>query len=115
MFLKRAALFFMQLHRRLGWFEEEIGDLHIPADYRLPQSLQALGCIEYSPELENKIYTGQLIASGSLEEVKIRAATILACDELSKLSGYNSFQIDWWLWKNRFDDKPFHLTVTTDY
>jgi len=116
MFLKRTFLFFMMLHRRFGYWADEIHELPVPADYRVPQSLRHLGCLIYDHDLATKVDNEIHIPSGSMEELSIRAATIIACDRLSSISGVPLCQIDDWLWSTRFPDcKPFHLTVTTDY
>ena len=52
----------------------------------------------------------------SKEEKAIRAATILACEELAIKTGAKPAEIDFWLWSRRNTaDKPFHLTYTTAY
>jgi len=115
-FLKRAFLFFHILHRRMGWFKEEIKKVPIPADYQIPKMLRWLGCIEYENELKNLLYDNKFIPNGSLIECEIRASSILACRMLSDKSGYNMGAIDQYLWSRRKEcTDSFHLTVTTDY
>jgi len=73
-------------------------------------------CFTYSPELYSKIHTSKLIAKGSLMECEIRAATILVAKKLCDITGWNISDIDAWFWLRRRNcDRPFHLTVTTDY
>jgi Queuosine salvage protein len=55
------------------------------ADYIVPAALRILGITRYSDELERAINDGQLIEAGSPWEVELRAHTIYACDELTRL------------------------------
>ncbi len=115
-FLKRASLFFLQLYRNLGWFEESMHKLHVPADYQVPKILNHYGCIKYSIDLTKAIKNNILITKHTQAECEIRSATILACRELSKLTGWNIADVDGWLWLQRKQaTQPFHLTITTDY
>jgi hypothetical protein len=115
-FLKRASLFFIQLYRRFGWFDEELKNIHVPADYQIPKMLEHYGCIEYSPTLKEKILQNQLILKNSIEECEIRAATIIAMKEICDITGWNIADIDTYFFTERdLVDKPFHLTITTDY
>lgn len=114
--LKRASLFFMMLYRRLGLFASEINDLPIPADYQVPKMLEGLGCLQYAPELKDKIEKQEIIPSGSRMECEVRAGAIMACKRISELSGKNSSVVDNWLWLKRKEiTTPFHLTITTHY
>lgn len=116
MFLKRVFLLCMMLHRRIKWFKDEIRKVPIPADYQIPRVLRSLHCIEYHSLLSVKVDGHELIPSGSLMECEIRAASVLACAQLAKHSGYSMCDVDTYLWLNRNECKePFHLTVTTDY
>ncbi|KAL8705067.1 MAG: hypothetical protein Q9201_001793 [Fulgogasparrea decipioides] len=51
------------------------------ADYRIPQMLHSLGCLRYSPSLENYIRNLKEIESGGSWEVQLRACSIW-CVEL---------------------------------
>lgn len=117
MFLKRACLFFMMLHRRTGVLpESQLRLLPIPADYQVPKMLEWLGVLEYSDGLRFLIESHAPIPAGSLMECEIRAASILACEMLAGLSGETMCDVDDYLWSRRKScDRPFHLTVTTDY
>jgi len=115
-FFKRALLFFMQLNRRVGWFEAEIRHLPIPADYQIPRVLRYQGVIRYSDELAGAVDRFALILPGSSEECEIRAASILACDMIAELSGWKTSDVDYYCWTIRNTCKaPFHLTVTPNY
>lgn len=116
LFLKRTCLFFIQLFRKLRWYKEEMFNFLVPADYQLPKVMFHHGLISYSPSLESMILSHQLIPKGSLQEIEIRAATILTAKKLSEFSGWNIADIDTTLFLQRkFIDVPFHLTITTDY
>jgi len=116
MFLKRAVLFPIQLHRRLGLFEDDMMDLFVPSDYQVPKVLNEWGAINYHSSLKSSIDNNVLIPKGSLEECEIRSATIIACRKLSELTGWTPSEIDAWLWLRRKDfNGPHHLTITTDY
>jgi len=116
MFLKRASLFFMMLYRIFGWYEEELHQIHIPADYQVPKMLNYFGCLDYSPELKEAITSNQLFPKGSQAECEIRSASIIACQKLCQKTGWNAAEVDGWFWLKRKEcNFPFHLTVTTDY
>ena len=115
-FLKRAALFFIQLYRKFGWYSDILKTCHIPADYHIPKMLNHYGCIEYDTNLISKIYNNELIPKNSLEECEIRSASILVAKDLVNLTGLNVADIDSYLFLKRNECKdPFHLTITTDY
>ena len=116
LFLKRACLFFIQLYRKHRWFENEMKSFLIPADYQLPKVMLSYGLISYSSSLKDMIFSHQLIPKSSLQEVEIRAATVLTAKKISEYSGWNIADIDTILFAQRkLVDIPFHLTVTTDY
>jgi len=115
-FLKRASLFFLQLYRKLGWFEDAMMKLPVPADYQVPKILKHYGCLYYKSDLFEKIKSGILIPKHSPEECQIRAGTVLVCKRLCDETGWNVSDIDGWLWLRRHvTSDPFHLTITTDY
>ena len=115
-FLKRVSLFFIQLNRNFGWYEQDIYSLPIPADYQIPKMLRYYKCIVYSDKLQDKIDNHELIPKHSLMECEIRAATVLVSKRLSELTGWSVSDVDSWFWLRRNECKdPFHLTITTDY
>lgn len=116
MFLKRASLFFLQLYRSLGWFEDAMQWLPVPADYQVPKMLRHFGCFTYLDPLRTMVEQHALIPQGSLFECEIRAATILVGRFLMERTKWNVSDVDSWLWLRRKEcNDPFHLTVTTDY
>jgi hypothetical protein len=115
-FLKRASLFFIQLFRRFGWFDNDLHKLHVPADYQIPKMLEHFGCTDYSPELYQNIQYGNLIPKNSREECEIRSATILVIKNICEKTGWNVAEVDAYFFLKRHDCRgPFHLTITTDY
>ena len=115
MFLKRAFLFIIQLNRKLDFFKG-MDEIPVPADYQVPKMLEHFGCLKYKVSLLNKIKAHTMISKYSIEEISIRGATVLVCDNLSKLTKWTKSDIDAWLWLRRKEcKKPFHLTITTDY
>lgn len=116
LFLKRASLFFIQLNRKFEWFQNSINILPVPADYQIPKLLRSNGVLSYIPRLGNLVDNHVLIPKGSLMECEIRAATVQACSELGRLTGWGPVDVDTWLWtKRKEDSSPFHLTITTHY
>ncbi|KAJ2892270.1 Queuosine salvage protein [Zalerion maritima] len=61
----------------------DINKLTMFADYRIPQILNTMGCLYYSPPLASAIQSGTMIESGSVREVELRACSIW-CLELIK-------------------------------
>jgi len=115
-FLKRACLFFFMLNARTGWFNDEIGQLRIPAEYQIPKVLRQRGCLEYQSELAEKVDSFQLIPKGSLMECEIRACSIMACADIAERIGCREVDVDRVLFSRKNEiDTPFHLCVTTDY
>ena len=115
-FLKRASLFFLQLYRKYGWFQDAMKRLHVPADYQVPKILKHFNCFYYRSNLDLNIKEGVLLPKHSLEECQIRAATVLACQMLAEHTGWNISDVDGWLWLRRKTAiEPFHLCITTDY
>ena len=115
-FLKRSSLFFIQLFRRFGWFENDLHTLHVPADYQIPKMLNHFGCLVYEDDLQSAIESNQLIPKHSQAECEIRAATVLTMKKLCEMTGWNIAEVDGFFFMKRHDAKnPFHLTITTDY
>jgi hypothetical protein len=84
-FLKRAQIFAADLWACFeghgpGEFRD-IDKITMFADYRVPQILNTLGCLYYSPKLAVAIATKDIIPSGHSWEMQLRAASIW-CVEL---------------------------------
>ena len=128
LFHKRAQIFVADLYaafqgKRWGEFFD-IDQLTAFADYKLPQVLRHLGILQYSTSLAERVDCQELIAPGSVEEVEIRAHTLLAVELIRReLATQNyhmqSYEIDWLLWNLGQEDtyraKPYHRTVTIYY
>lgn len=85
-FYKRAQIFVADLwacfdQKGYGHFED-IDHLTIFPDYRVPQMLQSLGVLWYSPRLESRIKRKELIVSGEDVEIEIRGCSIRAVESL---------------------------------
>jgi len=127
-FLKRAQLCVAMIYGRFGGKAPaafaDIGSLTAFADYRLPQILREHGILNYSPELAEKIDTGEILVKGSEEEVEIRCATIVAVEQIREQlqrqwPGVTALQVDYLLWRTAVQQtegmRPFHRCRTTDY
>lgn len=118
LFLKRAQLVFMSLYRCYKIYKDFVDTMTVPADYQIPKVLNQLKLIKYSRKLNKKIKNSELIPKWSLEEIEIRAATIIVCDKLAEVHEVAPNDIDNFLFftlRNQYKNIPFHLTVTTDY
>lgn len=103
---------------------EDVGELTMFADYRVPQILAHLGVMEYDHILEAKIGGGVELQAGSEEEVEIRAACVQAVEGLRDALArrgvtVTSVEIDWRLWHEgeriKKDIQPHHRTLTCFY
>lgn len=128
-FYKRAQLVPSHLHELwlLGISDMDVTSLDkmtALADYKVPQVLRKCGVIQYTPELARKVDSTVELASGSEEEVEIRAMTVWAIELLAQHMRkrgieVNSLQIDHALWfrgrQKSPNDKPYHHTRTVWY
>ncbi|KAK8219235.1 hypothetical protein M8818_000968 [Zalaria obscura] len=83
--LKRAQIFVADLWAAFngeayGHFED-IDNITMFADYRVPQMLHTLGCLSYSPPLDYAIRSQKLLEPGHSWEVQLRGCSIW-CVEL---------------------------------
>lgn len=127
-FYKRAQIFAGDLWgsfagQSWGAFDD-IADLTMFADYRVPQLLRERGILRYGPRLAAAVDTGRLVPAGSDFEIEIRAATVQAVESLrEKLSALGhpltSLTLDWLLWQEgealQRELKPHHRTLTVYY
>jgi len=123
-FYKKAQLLMACLHcnPNSGFKLEDIDQLTVFADYKLPQALRDLGILEYSKDLADRIDNRVLILEGSDEEVEIRAHTIYAsdilCNEVNKCRKdmITPNKIDEYLWlEGKKSKRPRHFTMTIYY
>ena len=90
------------------------------ADYKIPQTLRALGIIEYNNELSEIIDNRNELEVSSEYEVEIRASQIVVIDYISKkLNNANSIDINdfLYIYSKKVKDiaKPYHLCRNTNY
>jgi len=68
----------------------DIGKITMFADYRVPQILQSMGCLYYSPSLMSTIKHGKTIKSGSYWELQIRGTLSRPHSHFLALEGENN-------------------------
>ena len=90
------------------------------ADYKIPQTLRALGILEFNTELSEIVDNKQLICENSKYEVEIRANMIAVISYInSKLENSCSIDINDYLFlssKSVKDiAKPYHLCRNKNY
>jgi len=139
-FYKRAQIFVADIWacfegQGFGQFDD-ISELTMFADYRVPQCLQLLGIIDYSEELRRKICKEE-ISPGSEEELEIRGCSIYAVECLRdamksqikqggistciSCNDLNSVIVDFYLWdfatsnSDQLKQFPEHHTRTHFY
>jgi Potential Queuosine, Q, salvage protein family len=121
--LKRAQIAAADLWGSGAIAYDDIDQLTCFADYKLPQALRHLGTLEYSDHLARRIDDWVELDPGSPEEVEIRAATVVAVEELrDRLATggrhLKSVEVDWMLWdyaQGLFPVRPYHRTRTVFY
>ena len=103
---------------------QDVHELTMFADYRVPQILRHLGVLIYSSDLSLRVDSLEVIPFGSIEETEIRANTIVAVQMLhdtlkSDLPDLLVLHIDWLLWQwgesIKEDILPHHRTLTIYY
>jgi hypothetical protein len=95
------------------------------ADYRVPQILLDLGIMEYDQNLEKRILEKEEITPNSLEEIELRANTIISVEMIKNAINEEqgkkiySLEVDYVLWnvgeERRKELKPHHRTLTIFY
>lgn len=126
--LKRAQLCAADLSLAFGG--EGLGAFHdldrltTFADDLVPHVLATDGVLRYNPELAGKIKRGELLPSGSPEEVEIRAATIEAVERMvtclaNQGRPTEAMRVDYLLWNRglspRYRATPRHRTLSGFY
>ena len=100
-FYKRAQIAVADLWAALGRVGmvdfKDIGSLTTFADYRVPQVLRHEGGLEYSKELAKVVDKMTVLPAGCRMELEIRAATIVAVDEMARKAGVKAVEMDWWI------------------
>jgi len=112
------------LKRQGGFRIDDIGSMTAFADYIVPVALRVMDILVYSPRLDEKIKTHQLIPRDSEEEIEIRAqmlyASALLTEDINALRPKELRviipQVDARLWLNYHTTHwPHHLTRTIMY
>ncbi len=90
------------------------------ADYKIPQTLRALGIVEFNSELSKIVDNKQLIDENSMYEVEIRANMIAVISYInSKLKDTCSIDINDYLFlapkKIKDIAKPYHMCKNKNY
>ena len=90
------------------------------ADYKIPQTLRALGIIEYNEELSNIIDNKVEIECSSKYEVEIRASMIVVINYIkNKVEDTNAIDINDYFFiaskKVKSFAKPYHLCRNKNY
>jgi hypothetical protein len=121
-FLKRAQITAWDLARSVPDPAVRFGDLPrltLFADNLVPHVLRLDGVLRFDPVLEARIEREELLASGSPEEVEIRACAVHAVEllvELLRVGGAATCpaELDQWLWLRggapRYKARPRHRT-----
>ena len=114
-FLKRAQIAAHDCGAALG--SPVRSGLTAFADYKLPQVLRACGALVYSAPLAAAVDARIELASGSEEEVEIRAATVVAVDRLASLLALDAPRVDTLLWwrGQGLRAQPYHRVRTIWY
>ena len=127
-FFKRAQIVVTDVWGAFGgkdWGEfEDIDQLTAFADYKLPQILRAWGILKYAPSLARKVDAQIELATGSPDEIEIRAAMLWGVEFLREALAKRgrqlwSIQVDWILWdasQSKVEGmKPYHRVRTIYY
>ena len=123
-FLKRAQLCVAELASalpdRLGLFGD-LSSLTMFADNLVAHVLRMDGLLHYAQDLLERIELGELLESGSAEEVEIRACEVQAVEELCGALGgqVSPRELDFWLWRRgaspHYKAHPRHRTRCSFY
>lgn len=127
-FYKRVQLLASMLHSEGIVVFKDIFKLTVFADYKIPQLFLFEGVFEYSESLLKRIDEQQMLEKGCSEEIEIRAATIVAAEEIksillkSKGVKVKSCTLDYYLWRTAVEVsnkesgvRPFHRVRSIFY
>lgn len=133
--MKRAQIFVGDVNAALKLGLSGMEKLTTFADYRVPQILRHKGALVYSQGLASRVDERTELPKGSCDEVSIRAATVVAVEELVAMLNksnnindaattdepFTDVTVDWYLWQvgERMNQegsmKPFHKVRTHFY
>lgn len=109
------------LHMRM-LFENvqiDVSNLVGCADYKIPQTMRAIGILEYSNDLSKTIDSRLEIELSSSYEVEIRASMLVVIDYISKKINIDRIDINdfFFIFKKAVKDiaKPYHLCRNVNY
>lgn len=110
----------LHLRNRLEGIDVDYSHLAGCPDYKIPQTLRALGITEYNEELAEIIDSKKEIEVNSLYEVEIRASMIVVIDYIcNKLAGVKAIEVNDYFFlmgrKVKSKVKPYHRCRNTDY
>ncbi|MDA8197648.1 MAG: hypothetical protein M0019_10655 [Actinomycetota bacterium] len=104
---------------------EDLDRLTIFADNVLPNLLRVEGVLRYSEDLNQRIASQELFAPGSSQEVELRAATVVACEQIVEnlqnnhqvtISPRELDQLLWTMGREKvYKDSPRHRCRCTYY
>ena len=120
-FYKRAQIFTADVAGALPKFFkfDDIEQLTMFADYRIPQLLRDKQVLEYAPDLAKAVDSEQEIDPGCAWESEIRGCTIYAVSALASLVNIPDYKLDWLLWQmgesTQAEMKPHHRVRTMYY
>lgn len=110
----------LHIREKLEGIKVDYSNLIGCADYKIPQTLRALGIVEYNDELSNIIDSEEHIEISSKYEVEIRASQIVVLEYIhKKFININSIDINDFFFvyskKVKSIAKPYHLCRNTNY
>ena len=121
-FLKKATLTALMIagnayHHNI---KVDVSDLTVAADYILPQVLNAgnVGILSFSPEMTKTLENRQPLPEDSDKVQALRAAAVVVCEKLAKLSGLTAQDIDANLWlagRKIQNARPHMMCYTTRF
>ena len=127
-FYKRAQLAAFDLSEALGGTGlgrfSDLSELTLFADNLVPHVLRMDGVLEYDPVLLKRIERGELLASGSAEEVEIRVSAVEAVSRLQRYctergDAVCDLELGNWLWNRgqraQYKAQPRHRTRCVFY
>lgn len=114
--LKRAQIAAADLHLAFAKLGRDLfpdaGQVTMFADNAVPHVLRTDGILEYTPELAAKIAAGTYLASGSAEEIEIRACAGHAVELIAAKKGLKALNIDHILWHRSAENVDYRKSVT---
>ncbi len=118
-FFKKATLTALMLagNGQHHGVKTDVSDLTIAADYILPQVLNAdhVGILSFSADLTRDLEDKKLLDEDNGKVEALRAAAVVVCDRLAKLSGLSAQDIDaaLWLAGRKIKDARPHMMCKT--